>query len=258
MPKVVRLGIVGLGAQGGMYKLVSDGRIDDMVLGACSDIDPSKMVVAESYGVPFFEDYQAMLASGVVDAVVTTLPHYLHPEVAVGALRAGIHVLVEKPAGVYTAQVDELIGVAAFHTELTFAIMFHQRTNPLYVDLHATLASGDLGCAPPDGLDHHHLVASQAYYDQSEWRATWGGEGGGVLVNQAPHQLDLWQVVTGASGRRGSLRSDPSRAFVDQRTRPELEVTELRRRLDTGDDIAVLPGPGATRRSPGSLRRFQW
>ena len=91
MPKVVRLGIVGLGAQGGMYtKLISGGRIDGMVLGACSDIDPSRAMVAASGGVPFFEDYRTMLASGAVDAVVTTLPHYLHPEVAISALRAGV------------------------------------------------------------------------------------------------------------------------------------------------------------------------
>ncbi len=198
MPNVVRLGIVGLGAQGGMYaKLVSGGRIDGMVLGACSDIDPSRSVVAESAGVPFFEDYRAMLASGSVDAVVTTLPHYLHPEVAICALNDGIHVLVEKPAGVYVAQVDDLIGAAASRPELTFAIMFNQRTNPLYVDLHALLTSGALGA-----LRHTSWIITtwwrpQAYYDQSEWRATWGGEGGGVLVNQAPHQLDLWQWLCG-------------------------------------------------------------
>ncbi len=198
MPKVVRLGIVGLGAQGGMYaKLISGGRVDGMVLGACADIDPAKSVVAEAGGVPFFKDYQSMLESGAVDAVVTTLPHYLHPEVAISALRAGVHVLVEKPAGVYTAQVDDLIGVAASHPELTFAIMFNQRTNPLYVDLHAMLASGELGA-----LRHTSWIITtwwrpQAYYDQSEWRATWGGEGGGVLVNQAPHQLDLWQWLCG-------------------------------------------------------------
>lgn len=198
MPKVVRLGIVGLGAQGGMYaKLISGGRIDGMVLGACADIDPSKLIVAESYGVPFFEDYRSLLASGAVDAVVTTVPHYLHPVVAIRALSAGVHVLVEKPSGVYTAQVDELIAVAASHPELTFAIMFNQRTNPLYIDLHALLTSGALGA-----LRHTSWIITtwwrpQAYYDQSEWRATWGGEGGGVLVNQAPHQLDLWQWLCG-------------------------------------------------------------
>ena len=198
MPKVVRLGIVGVGAQGGMYaKLISGGRIDGMVLGAFADIDPSKAAVASSFGVPIFGDHQAMLSSGAVDAVVTTLPHYLHTEVAISALNAGVHVLVEKPAGVYAAQVGELIGVAASHPELTFAIMFNQRTNPLYVDLHALLTSGELGA-----LRHTSWIITtwwrpQAYYDQSEWRATWGGEGGGVLVNQAPHQLDLWQWLCG-------------------------------------------------------------
>ncbi len=198
MSNVVRLGIVGLGAQGGMYAtLIADGKVDRMVLGGVSDIDPTKHAVADSLGVPFFGDYVDLITSGEIDAVVTTVPHFLHPDVAIAALRHDLHALVDKPAAVYTAQVDELIDVAASKPDLTFAIMFNQRTNPLYNDLKALLSSGELGALRHTSWIITNWWRPQAYYDLSAWRATWGGEGGGVLVNQAPHQLDLWQWLCG-------------------------------------------------------------
>ena len=194
----IRLGIIGLGAQGGYYaRLLVDGQVGNTVLGAICDTDEAKRSVADGYGVPFHTDYLAMLASGDVDAVVTTVPHFLHPEMAIAALERGIHALVEKPAGVYTSQVRKLLDLAAARPELTTAIMFNQRTNQLYQDLRDLVASGTLGT-----LRHTNWIITtwwrpQGYYDQSQWRATWGGEGGGVLVNQAPHQLDLWQWICG-------------------------------------------------------------
>lgn len=199
--KTVRLGIIGLGAQGGMYAgLISEGRVPGMSLGAIADIDPAKRerAAADYADVPFYDDYVAMLDSGDVDAVVTTVPHYLHPEMTITAIGKGIHTLTEKPAGVYVKQVEEMNAFAKEHPETTFAIMFNQRTNPVYTDLKQLITSGELG-----KLRHTSWIITtwwrpQAYYDQSEWRATWGGEGGGVLVNQAPHQLDLWQWLAGA------------------------------------------------------------
>ncbi len=194
----IRLGIIGLGAQGGYYAgFLAAGKVGNTVLAAICDTDETKRTVAEGYSVPFYTDYLAMLASGDVDAVVTTVPHYLHPEMAIAALEHGIHVLVEKPAGVYTGQVKKLLDLAAAHPELTTAIMFNQRTNKLYQDLRDLVAGGTLG-----KLRHTNWIITtwwrpQGYYDQSQWRATWGGEGGGVLVNQAPHQLDLWQWICG-------------------------------------------------------------
>ncbi|WP_152351901.1 Gfo/Idh/MocA family protein [Brachybacterium subflavum] len=198
--KNVRLGIIGLGAQGGMYAgLLADGNIEGMSLGAIADTDPAKKDLAaqKHAGVPFYDDYVALLDSGDVDAVVTTVPHYLHPEMTITAIGKGIHTLTEKPAGVYTKQVEEMNAFAAAHPETTFAIMFNQRTNPVYKDLKALIGSGELGA-----LRHSSWIITtwwrpQGYYDQSAWRATWGGEGGGVLVNQAPHQLDLWQWLCG-------------------------------------------------------------
>jgi predicted dehydrogenase len=118
MTSNVRLGIIGLGAQGGMYaRLISEGRVPGIEVAAICDIDPAKAdaAAADFSGVPFFTDYLELLDSGVVDAVVTTVPHYLHPEMGIAALERGIHALVEKPAGVYSKQVAELNAVAAAH-----------------------------------------------------------------------------------------------------------------------------------------------
>ena len=194
----VRLGIIGLGAEGGMYaKFIDGGMVPNMVIGAICDILPEKKQQADEYGVPFYEDYKEMIASGDVDAVVTTVPHYLHPEMGIHALDHGMHTLLEKPVGVYTKQAQEVIDFAQTKPELKFGVFFNQRTNPLYKDLKALLDSGELG-----QLRHTSWIITtwwrpQGYYNQSEWRATWGGEGGGVLVNQAPHQLDLWQWMCG-------------------------------------------------------------
>ncbi|MGO1316064.1 MAG: Gfo/Idh/MocA family protein [Cellulomonadaceae bacterium] len=198
MNHTVRLGIIGLGAQGSMYAtMIERGMVPAITIGAVCDVDPAKAERAAELGVPFFEDLRDMLASGAVDAVVTCIPHYLHPGVAIEALGRGFHVLVEKPAGVYAAQVRELNDFAAQRPDLTFAIMFNQRTNPLYRKVKEIVDAGEIGA-----IRHTNWVITtwwrpQGYYDQSAWRATWGGEGGGVLVNQAPHQLDLWQWICG-------------------------------------------------------------
>ena len=196
----VRLGIIGLGAQGGAYAgFLADGKVKNMVLGAICDIDPAKKELAtDKYPeIPFFDNYIDMLESGNVDAVVTCVPHYLHPEMGIEALKREIHALVEKPAGVYTKQVRELNDFAATKPELTFGIMFNQRTNPLYQKVKEIIDNGEIGEIRRTNWIITTWWRPQGYYDQSAWRATWGGEGGGVLVNQAPHQIDLLQWICG-------------------------------------------------------------
>ena len=198
--KTVRLGIIGIGAQGGYYAgFLHSGKVKNMVIGAICDIDPAKKeMVAEKYpGTPFFSDYIEMMESGLVDAVVTCVPHYLHPEMGINALKRNLHALVEKPAGVYTSQVKELNAFAATKPELTFGIMFNQRMNPLYQKLKELIDNGEIGQIRRTNWIITTWWRPQGYYDQSAWRATWGGEGGGVLVNQAPHQLDLLQWICG-------------------------------------------------------------
>src|SRR6476619_5920061 len=199
MTNKVRLGIIGLGAQGSMYaKFITDGLVPNMEIGAIADRDPAKAAVVEAdYGVPFFENYLDLLDSGTVDAVVTCVPHYLHPEIGINALARDVHALVEKTAGVNTKQVKELNEFAATKPDLTFGIMFNQRNNPLYIKIKEIVDSGDIGKIRRTNWIITTWWRPQGYYDQSEWRATWGGEGGGVLVNKAPHQLDLLQWICG-------------------------------------------------------------
>jgi predicted dehydrogenase len=198
VPSPVRLGIVGLGAQGSMYaRLLRDGRVADAVLGAVCDIDPLRLARTDDWGIPAYDSYDALLAGDAIDAAIIVVPHYEHPPMAIAAIERGMPVLVDKPAGVYTKQVRSMIAASDAHPDVPFAMMFNQRTNPLYIDLRRLLASGELGA-----LRHTSWIITtwwrpQAYYEQSAWRATWGGEGGGVLVNQAPHQLDLWQWLCG-------------------------------------------------------------
>lgn len=196
----IRLGIIGFGAQGSTYaKFIQAGRVLGVEITGVADIDPARLELAGEIlpDVPTFDDYRTMLASGAVDAVVTCVPHFLHPETAIAALDAGLHVLVEKPAGVYSTQVERMNEVAAANPHLRFGVMFNQRQNPLYQELRRIVTSGEIGAIRHFMWTITTWWRPQGYYDQSEWRATWGGEGGGVLVNQAPHQLDLVQWICG-------------------------------------------------------------
>lgn len=197
----VRLGIIGYGAEGGLYAgFFKDNKMSDKLeLTAICDIDPAKEKKAEENfpDVKFFKNYIDMLDSGTVDAIVTTVPHYLHCEMGIEAIKRGIHLLGEKPAGVYTKDVKRLIETAKQHPDVTFAIFFNQRTNPLYRKVKELMENNIIGKLRRTVWIITTWWRPQGYYNQSEWRATWGGEGGGVLVNQAPHQLDLWQWICG-------------------------------------------------------------
>src|SRR5215204_4169223 len=217
-----------MGAQGSIYaRLISNGVVPNLEIGAIVDENPMRRQVVESEypGTPFYDDYLMMLDSGTVDAVVICVPPYLHPQMGIEALQRDIHVLLEKPAGIYTKQVEKLNAVAATKPELTFAIMFNQRNNPLYRRIKEIIGSGGIGAIRHTSWIITTWWRPQAYYDQSAWRGTWGGEGGGVLVNQAPHQLDLWLWICGlpqsvyakvAYGfRRAIAVEDEATAIVD-------------------------------------------
>lgn len=198
--KKVRLGIIGYGAEGGLYgDLLSKGLVKNMEIGAICDIDPAKKVLVNEKhpDVNFYDHYIKMLESGDVDAIVTTVPHFFHTEMAIEALDRGFHVLGEKPAGVYTKEVERMNEKAAQHPELTFGVFFNQRMNPLYQRIKEIVDNGEIGNIRRSNWIITNWWRPQGYYNQSDWRATWGGEGGGVLVNQAPHQLDLWQWICG-------------------------------------------------------------
>lgn len=212
--KKIRYGLIGIGAQGGAYAGFLTGKAGfpgmpapdcppHCALGALCDNDPAKEEMCkEKYPeIPFFKDWKDMVNSALVDAVITTVPHYLHTEIAIYCLEHGMNVLVEKPAGVYSKEVCLMNECAAKHSDVAFGIMFNQRTNKLYQKIKEMVASGELGEIRRSNWIINSWWRPDSYYRQSDWRATWGGEGGGVLVNQAPHQLDLWQWICGVPNK---------------------------------------------------------
>ena len=198
----VRFGIIGIGKMGSLHCLrFTHGLIKNGTLTAVCDISPERKEWAEknlkAKGVEFFDDYKSLIDSGKVDAVLVATPHYDHPVIATYALSKGLHTLIEKPAGVYTKAIRELNEYAATKPELTFGIMYNQRTNKLYRFAKELVETGRLGEMKRINWIITNWYRPQAYYNQGGWRGTWAGEGGGVLINQCPHQLDLFQWLGG-------------------------------------------------------------
>ncbi len=197
----VRFGIVGVGNMGsGHAKSFLGGKVEHGVLTAICDLKKERMekVRAMDGGAELaaYTDYRDLFASGKTDAVIVAVPHYFHPRISMDALAAGLHVICEKPEGVYTKQVKEL-NEAAGRSDRLFTVMFNQRTNCVYRKMREMIRNGELGEIKRVNWIVTDWYRSQSYYDSGDWRATWRGEGGGVLFNQCPHQLDLLQWVTG-------------------------------------------------------------
>ncbi|OAH59617.1 oxidoreductase [Domibacillus aminovorans] len=200
----MKVGVIGIGNMGRSHALQLDkGLIDGATLTAvCGRKDQIEWVKNNMTGeVQCFEDEEAFFNESRIEAVIIVTPHYSHPELAIKAFAKGMHVLLEKPAGVYTKNVLEMNEAAALSGKV-FGMMYNQRTNPLYQKLRELIQSGELGEIKRTNWIVTDWYRSQSYYDSSKWRATWKGEGGGVLLNQAPHQLDLWQWTTGLMPKR--------------------------------------------------------
>ena len=200
MTDIVRVGVIGIGHMGtGHCQTILSGKVPGMKLTAVADIKQERRKWASENlpaDVQIFDSDRALIASGTCDAVMVVVPHYFHPEISIRAMQQGLHVLCEKPAGVYTRQVKEM-NEAAEKSDRVFAIMFNQRTNPAFIKMHDLVKSGELGTIKRVNWIITDWYRTQAYYDSGEWRATWDGEGGGVLLNQCPHQLDLLQWICG-------------------------------------------------------------
>ena len=197
---MLKLGIIGAGNMGSAHaKNILEGKCPDIIITAMADRKESRRewVRDNVPGVQIFAEGSELIASGVVDAVLIAVPHYQHPTLAIAAFEHGLHVMCEKPAGVYTLQVREMIAVADRHPELTFGMMFNQRTNCVYRKMKEMLDAGEVGEIKRMNWIVTDWYRTQFYYDSGAWRATWAGEGGGVLLNQCPHQLDLLQWLCG-------------------------------------------------------------
>ena len=197
----VKLGIIGLGNMGaGHANSVIDGKCPEITLAAVADINPDRIKWGQENlkgEITYFDDAIKMLDSGLIDACMVSVPHYDHPKLAIECMKRGIHVMVEKPAGVYTNQVKEMNEEADRHPEVVFGMMFNQRTHCVYRKLHELVHSGEYGEIRRINWIITDWYRPGSYYESGNWRATWAGEGGGVLLNQCPHQLDMWQWLCG-------------------------------------------------------------
>ncbi|MDB5083437.1 MAG: oxidoreductase [Bacilli bacterium] len=201
----VRIGIIGFGNMGtGHATYLSKNEVSGAEFTAVCDVSPARLQYAkDNFGADLltFDNAEALFASNSVDAVIVATPHYDHPRLVIEAFKHNLHVICEKPAGVYTKQVREM-NEAAAKSDKVFSMMFNQRTNPLYQKLRDLISSGELGDIKRTNWIITNWYRPQSYYDSGGWRATWAGEGGGVLINQDPHQLDLWQWTTGLMPKR--------------------------------------------------------
>ncbi len=195
----IRLGIIGTGNMGRSHAgNFLKGKICDMRVTAVADIVDEKMdwIRERMPQVKCFDSAEALMDSGEVDAVIICTPHYFHPPYVIMALQKNLHVISEKPAGVYTKQVRQM-NEEASKSDKVFAMMFNQRTNCIYRKIKEIVDSGEYGEIRRVNWIITDWYRTQAYYNSGGWRATWAGEGGGVLLNQCPHQLDLWQWICG-------------------------------------------------------------
>lgn len=202
----VRLGVIGVGGSmaGAHQSYFKD--IDGLEFVAGSDVMPEGMnKAADEYGFKPFDDASAMIASGEIDAVLIACPHYQHPQYAIEAFDAGVHVLCEKPIAVTAKAAQEVneayVAGQKKHPGLLFAGMLNQRTAPAWKEIKRLCTDGSLGELVRFSWTITTWYRTQSYYDSGGWRATWAGEGGGVLINQCPHNLDLCQWFVGMPAR---------------------------------------------------------
>lgn len=197
--KSVRIGIVGVGVIGTAHAgTIYENKAEGLTLCALCDNDKERLASLEKefQGIPLFESYEEMIKSGLIDAVIISTPHYFHPIIATYAFKKGLHVLSEKPLGVYTLSLKKAFKAQKKSGRL-YATMLNQRTNKLFKIAKELIDGGEIGEITKNKYVITNWYRTQAYYDSSAWRGTWRYEGGGVLTNQAPHNLDMWQYLCG-------------------------------------------------------------
>ncbi len=200
-----RLGVIGTGGMGSVHIKNITSRLSDLIeITALCDIDPDHMLANKHLfkegEVAFFEDSNDLIHSGLVDGVLIATPHYDHPTIAMEAFKAGLHVFCEKPVGVYTKNIRELYEVAK-KNGTTFQVNFVMRSTPPYAKIKELIDDDRIGTPRRLTWVITTWYRTQTYYNSGGWRATWAGEGGGTLLNQNPHQLDLVQWFIGVPDR---------------------------------------------------------
>jgi predicted dehydrogenase len=197
----VRYGVIGLGVMGGLHaRHLREGRIPRARLAAVCDMDVGRAAAGAGPGIRACAEPRELLAGNDLDAVIVCVPHPLHTAIGLAAFRAGRHLLMEKPIASEIGDARRLVQ-AHRNKKLVFGVMFNQRTDPRYRKVRDLIRAGHLGPLQRVQWTLTDWFRTEAYYQSSGWRATWRGEGGGVLINQAPHQLDLYQWLVGMPGR---------------------------------------------------------
>ncbi|MFI5382591.1 MAG: Gfo/Idh/MocA family protein [Tepidisphaerales bacterium] len=197
----VRLGVVGLGNMGS-HHIGYLNTIEGAALAAVCDAEAARTAKHGQGSIRQFSHYQQMIDSGAVDAILIATPHFQHGEICRAAFARGIHILCEKPLAVTIGDARATISAHAKSPQLKFALVFQQRTTHLYSKMRDLVASGDLGEVTRISWFVTDWFRGWSYYASGGWRATWAGEGGGVLLNQCPHNLDLLQWIFGMMPRR--------------------------------------------------------
>ena len=193
----IKIGVIGIGSMGSQH-LEFIKKINNLELTAICDCQEESLRSAtEKYNVKGFSDYKELFKSRLIDAVLIATPHYAHTPITIDAFEAGLHVLTEKPIAAHIADAQKMIIAHKNHPELKWGAMFQQRTLNIYQKLKNILESKKYGDVKRINYIITDWFRTQAYYDSGSWRATWEGEGGGVLLNQCPHQLDLFQWFFG-------------------------------------------------------------
>lgn len=204
-PTKIKIAVIGVGAMGKSHTKDID-ELENTELVAICDIDrPKADKFAKIYDVPAFYGHQEMLSQIDLDAILIATPHYDHPSLAISALQRGIHVLVEKPIAVHVQPARDMI--AAYeealkkYPHLIFSTVFQQRTYGFWKKIKSLIDDGELGKLMRTSWIITDWFRTQSYYDNGGWRATWEGEGGGVLLNQCHHNIDLYQWLVGMPKR---------------------------------------------------------
>lgn len=197
----VRLGVIGCGGMAQNHMRQFESVTGLRFVAAADPVEDNRQQVAETYGVKPYADGYELINSGEVDAIFIGTPHYFHPPYAIAALDAGLHVLTEKPVAVTAKAAQEMNDAADRHPELIYAAMFQLRLLPVWQEVKRLIDAGEVGELIRANWTITAWFRTQAYYDSGDWRATWKGEGGGVLINQCPHNLDLFTWLVGTPSR---------------------------------------------------------
>lgn len=195
--KPIRLGLIGCGYVS-KYHLAASEAVGAPITAVC-DTDPAAaQAAANRAGARIFADGAALMSSGEVDAVILATPHFHHVPLAIEALERGLHVMSEKPLAVSAVDADRAVIAQDQHPDLVFAVNFNHRAWPLWRSIKSLIESGGLGSITRYQWTITDWYRTQWYFDQSDWRGTWIGEGGGLLVNQCPHELDMITYLFGS------------------------------------------------------------